>query len=139
MRSNHDVDPAALSVLSPRAGISRRELLRFAGASFALLVSPVGFAAATSLVAVRVWPGTEYTRITLESPREIEFSHMTLDSPDRLVIDLKGVEFNAVIKSLPEKVLESDPLIGRIRAAVNPASYGWWSTSRARSNLRFSR
>lgn len=119
MRSHHDVDPASLPVLNPPAGITRRELLRFAGASLALLVSPVGFAAATSLVAVRVWPGTEYTRITLESERGIEFSQMMLSDPERLVIDLKGIEFNAVVQSLPDKVLESDPLIHRIRAAIN--------------------
>ncbi|MBA4742842.1 MAG: N-acetylmuramoyl-L-alanine amidase [Azoarcus sp.] len=119
MRSHHDVDPASLPVLNPPAGITRRELLRFAGASLALLVSPVGFAAATSLVAVRVWPGTEYTRITLESERGVEFSQMMLSNPDRLVIDLKGIEFNAVVQSLPDKVLESDPLIRSIRAAIN--------------------
>tara|TARA_R110002049_G_scaffold54607_3_gene151932 strand:+ start:439 stop:1713 length:1275 start_codon:yes stop_codon:yes gene_type:complete len=119
MRSHHDVDPASLPVLNPPAGITRRELLRFAGASLALLVSPVGFAAATSLVAVRVWPGTEYTRITLESERGVEFSQMMLSDPDRLVIDLKGIEFNAVVQSLPDKVLESDPLIRGIRAAIN--------------------
>ena len=119
MRPDHAVEPASQPAVAAPAGISRRELLRFAGASLALLVSPVGFAAATSLVAVRVWPGTEYTRITLEGPTGIEFSQMMLSDPARLVIDLKGVEFNSVLQSLPEKVLESDPLISRIRAAVN--------------------
>lgn len=119
MRSNHDVELATESSLTPRTGIGRRELLKFAGASFALLVSPIGFAAGTSLVAVRVWPGSEYTRITLESSREIEFSQMMLSNPERLVIDLKGVEFNGVLQSLPSKVLDSDPLVSRIRAAVN--------------------
>jgi len=119
MRPDDVVEPAGQPALSQTAGISRRELLRFAGATLALLVSPVGFAAATSLVAVRVWPGTEYTRITLEGPAEIEFSQMMLSDPERLVIDLKGVEFNTVLQSLPDKVLASDPLIARIRAAVN--------------------
>lgn len=119
MRPDHAVEPASQPAVEAPAGISRRELLRFAGASLALLVSPVGFAAATSVVAVRVWPGTEYTRITLEGPSEIDFSQMMLNDPDRLVIDLKGVEFNSVLRSLPEKVLDSDPLIRSIRAAVN--------------------
>lgn len=119
MRPDHAVEPASQPAVTAPAGISRRELLRFAGASLALLVSPIGFAAATSLIAVRVWPGTEYTRITLEGPAGIEFSQMMLSDPARLVIDLQGVEFNSVLQSLPEKVLESDPLIARIRAAVN--------------------
>lgn len=119
MRSNHDDELAGAPALTPKTGLSRRELLRFAGASLALLVSPVGFAAATSLVAVRVWPGTEYTRITLEGSRQISFSHMMLSKPGRLVIDLQGVELNTVLQSLSSKVLESDPLIQGIRAAVN--------------------
>ena len=119
MRKDHAIEPAVEPAVTAPAGISRRELLRFASASLALLVSPVGFAAATNLVAVRVWPGTEYTRITLEGPSEIQFSQLMLSNPDRLVIDLQGVEFNSVLQALPEKVLESDPLIARIRAAVN--------------------
>lgn len=119
MRSNHDDELAGAPALTPKTGLSRRELLRFAGASLALLVSPVGFAAATSLVAVRVWPGTEYTRITLEGSRQISFSHMMLSNPGRLVIDLQGVELNTVLQSISSKVLESDPLIQGIRAAVN--------------------
>ena len=119
MRPDHAVEPESQPAVTAPAGISRRELLRFAGASLALMVSPIGFAASSSLVAVRVWPGTEYTRVTLEGPTEIEFSQMMLSDPARLVVDLKGVEFNGVLQSLSDKVLESDPLIQRIRAAVN--------------------
>ena len=42
--------------------IDRRRLLKFAGASLAMLVSPVGLASPASLLAVRVWPSAEYTR-----------------------------------------------------------------------------
>lgn len=119
MRSNHDVDPAELPALTERAGVSRRDMLRFAGASLALLVSPVGLAASASLVAVRVWPGTEYTRITLEGNREIAFTQMMLSNPSRLVIDLQGVQLNTVLQSISSKVLATDPVIQGIRAAVN--------------------
>lgn len=101
------------------AGISRRQWLRFAGASLAMLVSPVGMASVKNLVAVRVWPGSEYTRITLESNAEVGFKYMTLDNPHRLVVDLEGLELNSVLRSLPERVLESDPVISLIRAARN--------------------
>lgn len=97
---------------------ARRELMKFAGASLALLVSPIGFAA-SNLVAVRVWPGTEYTRITLESSGAIEFEHMMLSDPARLVVDLKGVELDKILQSLSGKVRETDPLIQGIRAARN--------------------
>lgn len=101
------------------AGLSRRGMLKFAGAALALMVSPVGMAAASSLVAVRVWPGTGYTRITLESSAELKFSHMIVKNPERLVVDLEGVELNSVLQSLPSKVMESDPLISLIRAGLN--------------------
>ena len=116
---NEKQTDAGSSLTSLPVGISRRQMLRFAGASLALLVSPVGFASATSLVAVRVWPATDYTRITLESNSAIKFSHMMLTGPDRLVVDLEGVELNTVLKSLPERVMESDPVISLIRAARN--------------------
>jgi len=105
--------------LKPPAGVSRRTFFKYAGAALALMVSPVGFAAAPSMVAVRVWPAPDYTRITLESSAEVKFSHMMLDKPERLVVDLEGIELNEVVKSLSEKVLESDPYIKLIRAAVN--------------------
>ena len=101
------------------AAISRRQMLQLAGASLALLVSPVGFAAARSLTAVRVWPATDYTRITLESDAAISFKYMTLDNPLRLVVDLEGIELNSVLKSLPDRVLDNDPVISLIRAARN--------------------
>lgn len=105
--------------MSTPAAMSRRHLLKFAGASLALLVSPVGFASATSLVAVRVWPATAYSRITLESTAEIRFTHMIVKDPERLVVDLEGIEFNSVLQSLPSRVLEADPVIKLIRAGRN--------------------
>jgi N-acetylmuramoyl-L-alanine amidase len=120
--------PGAQGDLTPLEGahapagaprLDRRRLLKFAGASLALLVSPVGHAASTSLVAVRVWPSPEYTRITLEGASQLRFSHMLVQGPDRLVVDLEGVELNSVLESLPSKVLDSDPYIRVIRAGQN--------------------
>lgn len=121
MRNQDDLgptdDPAAAKLMVP-AGMTRRGWLKFAGATLAMLVSPVGLAS-TSLVAVRVWPGSGSTRITLESAAEVKFSHMIVKDPERLVLDLEGVELNAVLQSLPSKVLASDPLISLIRAGRN--------------------
>lgn len=123
MRKNVLDDAAGDATLNTHASHamlhSRRRLLKFAGTSLALLVSSAGFASAPHLVAVRVWPGTEYTRITLESSASIEFEHMMLSGPDRLVVDLKGVELNTVLQSLSDKVRSTDPLIQGIRAGRN--------------------
>ncbi|MDD2874293.1 MAG: N-acetylmuramoyl-L-alanine amidase [Azoarcus sp.] len=105
------------STPSPRK-INRRTLLKFAGASLALVVSPVGMAAG-SLLAVRVWPAEEYTRITLEGSNELKFTHLMVKDPERLVVDLEGIELNSVLQTLPGKVLDSDPYIRNIRAGQN--------------------
>lgn len=106
------------SGLTKPSGINRRKLLKLAGASLALLVSPVGLAA-SSLLAVRIWPADEYTRITLEGNQALKFSHLMVKDPERLVVDLEGIELNSVLKTLPGKVLESDPYIKGIRAGQN--------------------
>ncbi len=80
-----------------------------------LLVSPVGHAA-TSVLAVRVWPARDYTRVTLECQQSIAFSQMILKDPDRLVVDLEGIEFNSILQNLPDKISATDPYIKLIRA-----------------------
>jgi N-acetylmuramoyl-L-alanine amidase len=68
---------------------------------------------------VRVWPAADYTRVTLEHSQPIEFTSLLVKDPDRLVIDLEGVEFNSVLQSLPSKILDNDPYIKLIRAGRN--------------------
>jgi len=100
------------------AGIDRREFLKAAGATLALLVSPVG-QAATNILAVRIWPARDYTRVTLEYQQPIAFTHQIVKNPERLVVDLEGVEFNSVLQNLPNKISEMDPYIRLIRAGRN--------------------
>lgn len=105
--------------MADELGVSRRDVLRFAAASLTLLVSRAGFAAPPSILGVRVWPAKDYTRITLEHDQPIKFSHLVVKDPERLVVDLEGVEFNSVLGSLPSKVIESDPHIKLLRAGRN--------------------
>jgi len=99
----------------------RRDVLKFAAASLTLLVSRVGAGAtpAVSILAVRVWPARDYTRVTLEHNQAIRFSHMLVKDPERLVLDLEGVEFNSVLQMLPSKIIDADPYIKLIRAGRN--------------------
>lgn len=110
--------------------LQRRDLLKFAAASLTLWVTKVGAGgtpqskspwgtAITSILAVRVWPAADYTRVTLEHSQPIEFTSLLVKDPDRLVIDLEGVEFNSVLQSLPSKILDNDPYIKLIRAGRN--------------------
>lgn len=96
----------------------RRQLLRYAGASLILSVTPIAGAAARlpSVLAVRVWPAADYTRVTLEHDAPLKFTHFTVENPDRLVVDIEGVEFNSVLDSLARKVATDDPNIKLLRA-----------------------
>ncbi|MDR1888964.1 MAG: N-acetylmuramoyl-L-alanine amidase [Zoogloeaceae bacterium] len=98
--------------------LERRRFLNFVGAALALSVTPVGLAAPRipTLLAVRVWPADEYTRVTLELDANVRFSHFTLENPDRLVVDIEGIEFNKVLESLSDKVATNDPYIKLLRA-----------------------
>ncbi len=96
----------------------RRQLLRCAGAALILSVSPVAGAVARlpSVLSVRVWPAADYTRVTLEHDAPLKFTHFTVENPDRLVVDIEGVEFNSVLDSLARKIATDDPYIKLLRA-----------------------
>ena len=98
--------------------LARRRLLRFAGAALVFSVTPLGHAAARlpSILAVRIWPAADYTRVTLEHDAPLKFSQFTLENPDRLVVDIEGVEFNSVLDSIARKVADDDPNIKLLRA-----------------------
>ena len=99
--------------------LSRRGLIKFSGASLLLLVTPVGRAAINKgpgVIAVRVWPAADYTRVTIELGAPLKFSHFTIKNPERLVVDLEGVEFSGVLESLASKIDADDPNIKLLRA-----------------------
>ena len=99
--------------------LTRRRFIGSSGAALLLLVSRAGHAAQTSVLAVRVWPARDYTRITLESREPLVFNHQSVHNPERLVVDLEGVELNEVLQSLPTKITGQDPYIQLIRAGRN--------------------
>lgn len=102
-----------------RRSQGRRRFLKISGAGLLLCASPTGRAAPSQLMAVRVWPAAEYTRVTLESRSELKCSHFLVKDPERLVVDIEGMEFNAVMAGLPSKISDTDPYIRLIRAGRN--------------------
>jgi len=73
--------------------------------------------AAPALVATRVWPAQEYTRVTFEAKEPIKHYFQTLKNPQRLVIDLEGLDVNAELTELAKRVREDDPYIKGVRVA----------------------
>lgn len=99
--------------------LNRRLLLGGAAATLLLGVNPVALAAIASVVAVRVWPAQAYTRITIESTVPLTFSQFTLKNPERLVVDMQGIDLNNELQALSTKVGNGDPFIQQLRAARN--------------------
>jgi N-acetylmuramoyl-L-alanine amidase len=66
--------------------------------------------------AVRVWPAADYTRVTIELDASLKFSHFMIKDPERLVVDLEGIEFTSVLESLSNKISADDPNIKLLRA-----------------------
>ncbi|MCP1289105.1 MULTISPECIES: N-acetylmuramoyl-L-alanine amidase [Chromobacterium] len=94
----------------------RRRLIGAAAATFMLSVSRVGFAANSQIVALRIWPASLYTRITLEASEAIQYKQFTIANPNRLVIDLQGVQLNSVLKDIGGQISAADPYIKTARA-----------------------
>jgi N-acetylmuramoyl-L-alanine amidase len=78
-----------------------------------------GWAQALQLTATRLWPSPDYTRITLEATQPVAYKFFTLANPDRLVIDLEGVEPSTALDSLAVQLTPDDPYIGSIRVGMN--------------------
>ena len=67
------------------------------------------------MIAVRVWPAREYTRVTLELDEALEHTHLLLGDPPRLVVDLDGVDLDQTLRDLVAKVRADDPYIEQVR------------------------
>ena len=108
-----------MSKRTQQISVGRRGILKLASASLFLLVSPVGRAAvnrAPGILAVRVWPAVDYTRVAIEHSEPLKYTHFTVENPDRLVVDLEGIEFNSVLEGLANKIAPDDPNIKLLRA-----------------------
>ncbi|HWR78082.1 MAG TPA: N-acetylmuramoyl-L-alanine amidase [Thiobacillus sp.] len=78
-----------------------------------------GWAQALQLSTTRLWPSPDYTRITLEATQPVAHKYFTLSNPERLVIDLEGVEAGAALDALAGQLTAEDPYVSAIRVGVN--------------------
>ncbi len=96
---------------------ARRTALRQMGRLVLLLAAPAGAVAAAgpTIVAVRVWPARDYTRVTIESDQVLEASHLLAQAPNRLVVDLNRLELSPELRELVGKIRPDDPYIAGVR------------------------
>ena len=94
-------------------GLSRRNLLQ--AGSIVLLLGRQHIAQGASIVAVRIWPAPDYSRVTLESDIPLTAKPVFVSSPPRLAVDVEGLDLNPALKELVAKVRPDDPNIASIR------------------------
>ena len=103
----------------PLPGIPFRFLKYLALAVALLLAAAMPAFGAESIVASRVWPAQEYTRVTLESARPVKHAFFFVDNPPRLVVDLENVDLGKELKALPARIGDKDPYIATVRVGLN--------------------
>ena len=93
----------------------RRQILRAGASTLVLgLVAP-RLARASSVLGVRVWPARDYTRVTIESDQPLQNAQQLLQGPDRLVVDLTGLDLDQALRDLVSKITPNDPQIQAVR------------------------
>jgi len=107
--------PVFCSSSVPVRSAARRDFLRASGALLLTVSSPL-FAAGEAIVAVRVWPAKDYTRVTLELDAPLKYTYQVVKNPERLVVDLEDVELSGKLRELFSKVTANDPYIAGVRA-----------------------
>jgi N-acetylmuramoyl-L-alanine amidase len=96
----------------------RRTLLK-TGSALLLSVIVPGIARAAQILAVRVWPAEEYTRVTLENDTNLKTSHFIIKEPERLVVDIEGLDLSPALSGLVAKIQSNDPYIRQVRVGQN--------------------
>lgn len=97
--------------------LSRRNALQMG--SLVLLLGTQHIARGASIVAVRVWPSKDYTRLTIESDVEIKAHQFFIAEPPRLAVDIEGLDLIPALRELVAKVKSDDPNISGIRVGQN--------------------
>jgi len=80
-----------------------------------LLLGGTDIAWGATILAVRVWPASDYTRVTIESDAALTTTPLFVANPPRLAVDIEGIELNPALKELVGKVRSDDPFITGVR------------------------
>ena len=94
--------------------MKRRQALQQLG-PLALLLGTAQIVHGATILAVRIWPARDYTRVTIESDTPLSASHVLTEAPYRLGIDINGLELTPALRELVGLVRPDDPFIARLR------------------------
>jgi N-acetylmuramoyl-L-alanine amidase len=93
--------------------MKRRHLLKAGSLVLSLGLHELAHGAA--ILAVRVWPAKDYTRVTIESDNALSTQTQFVANPPRLAVDIEGIELNPALRELVGKVRSDDPYITGVR------------------------
>ncbi len=93
--------------------LDRRRWLQRGG--LVLLLGPLQIAYGAQVLAVRLWPSRDYTRVTLESDQALRARHQVLADPPRMTVDIEGLDLQPTLRDLVGKVRPDDPNVAAIR------------------------
>jgi len=93
--------------------MNRRDFVH--SGTLVLLLGAQQIARGASILAVRVWPAPDYSRVTIESDTLLAFTQNFVPNPPRLAVDVQGIDLNPALKELVAKVGANDPNISGIR------------------------
>ncbi|MEI7783285.1 MAG: N-acetylmuramoyl-L-alanine amidase [Betaproteobacteria bacterium] len=101
-----------------RRSSNRRQVLQ--AGTLVLWLGAGRAASAAQLLAVRLWPAKDYTRLTLESDGPLQASPSPSADSNRLLLDIEGLQLHSGLDELVGKVRGDDPNIAAIR--ISPHS-----------------
>ncbi len=105
--------------------MKRRSVLKLtADGALVLLLGNHQIAKGAGIVAVRVWPAEDYTRITIESDVALKTKQTFIKEPPRLAVDIEGLALNTALRELVAKVKSDDPFISGIRVGQYTTASG---------------
>jgi N-acetylmuramoyl-L-alanine amidase len=115
--------------------MKRRSLLTLtADGALVLLLGSHQIARGAGILAVRVWPAADYTRITIESDVALKTKQIFIKEPPRLAVDIEGLELNPALRELVAKVKADDPFISGIRVGQYSSATGQPSAASGQSS-----
>ncbi|NBS96136.1 MAG: AMIN domain-containing protein, partial [Betaproteobacteria bacterium] len=78
---------------------------------------PGGTKVPTNILAIRIWPAADHTRLTIETTERPQWKAHTLKDPERLVVDLKAANPDRKLEELITRTGPEDPWVKQLRLA----------------------
>lgn len=95
--------------------MQRRRLL--SASTLVMLLGHQHIAHGAQVVAVRLWPAADYTRITIESDSPLKTTQRFVNDPPRMEVDIEGLDLLPSLSSLVGKLRSDDPNIAGMRVS----------------------